>query len=245
MTLNSVSMLRDVPDAIIVDIQYSPAQIEDVSMDKGKGHGVIITKRRFSGASVEVFYDLSIYSPEARQNAIMKVQAWAINGGILRTSDRKNQRLKVRCITPPTVGSALRWTELLSIKFQADELPFWEAETENVATITGGGTFSVGGIVDNAQVSASVTSPQTITTLAITCGDTTINLNGISVPAGTAVTIDYDDNGFLRIYAGGTNLMAKRTGSDELLAPCGKATNVRVLSNVSVSCVLRARGRWL
>lgn len=244
-TLNGVSLLQTVPGIIVVDIEYDPAEIEDVSMEKGSGHGLIVTKRRFKGASVIIRYDLSIYDPEARQMAIWAVQGWAINGGILRTSDRDGQRLKVRCSKPPSVGSALRWTNLLEVQFQADENPFWEADTESTTTITESGNLTVGGVVDNAPVSATITSSSTIQQVTVTCGQTSMTLSGISVATGTSIVIDYDDNGFLRIKAGNTSLMQYRTGSDDLLAPCGKRTTVSVSANVAVSCVLRARGRWL
>ena len=244
VTLNGVSLLQAVPGIIVVDIEYNPAEIEDVSMEKGKGHGLIITKRRFKGSSVIVRYDLSIYDPEARHSAILAVQQWAMNGGILRTSDRDGQRLMVRCSKPPSVGSALRWTTLLEIQFQADENPFWENETEDTVTVAQSGIMNLSGIVDDVPVSATITSESTITDITVSCGQTSITLTGISVSTGTSITVNYDSNGFLQIRAGDTDLMSYRTGSDELLASAGQNV-IEVDANTTVSCVLRARGRWL
>ena len=252
VTLNGVSLLRAVPEVTILDITPTPAQPEDTTVQKGWRHGSIVTKRAFQQASVTVTYDLSIYDPKARMDAVLAVQAWAINGGKLMVSDREGQFLQVRCAQAPAITSSLKWIEPQTIQFVAYECPFWQADEADTQTITGSGSMEVGGIVDYAPVSATIKSGNSlaagtnITTLTVTCGSTEIKLEGMTVNKSKQIKIGYDSNGFLTIKTSdGTDLMQYRTGSDELLLPCGKTSTVKVASNSPVTCVLSARGRWL
>lgn len=250
--LNGVSLSRTVPDMTILDIEYNPASIENVQIDKGNGIGSVITKTGYKGASVVIYYDLSIYDPNERYRAVLAAQEWAIRGGILTTSDREWQYLKVRCINPPAVSSSLKWTDRLSMRFAAEECPFWIAEEADTVSFASTGSMKVGGIVDNAPVSATIQSGNStatgtdITSVTVTCGNTQIKLSGMTVDKSDKILIGYDANDFLTIKTDkGVDLMEYRTGSDELLLPCGKTTTVNVVSNSAVTCTLTARGRWL
>lgn len=247
VSLNGVSLLETVPEITILDVEHTPAQPQDETIGKGYMSGAILLNRKYSSSQVVVYYDLSVYSPALRHEITMAVQKWAFAGGTLQTTDRPGQHLKVRCAQFPSVGSALRWTEKLSIPFVAYETPFWLNDEEDTVSFATGGTFAVGGCADYAQVSATIKASKggTITYITVSCGDTTIKLNGISIPASSDVRIGYDGNGFLTIKTGGTSLMDKRTGSDELLAACGKNNAVSVQCNTNVVCTMTARGQWL
>lgn len=231
------------PYITVVDIEYTTAQLEDSTMDKAAQNGVIRTKRRFLPSRVTVTYDLSIYNPEGRQKTFEAISGWAINGGVLRTSDRYGKFLNVQCAASPVMGSALRWTNQLSLEFIAYENPFWQSEKETTATITSSGTIKLDGNVEYARASATITPGAKLTTLVVTCDQTSLVFTGLNT--SSKIYIDYDSNGFLTLKAGSTDIMDKRSGSDDLRLPCGKTSSISVSANTSVSCQIRARGQWL
>ena len=248
--LNGISLLSVAPLATVVDIVYTPANPTNETVDRALGDGVFITRRRYQGAKVEAIVDLSIYNAVDRQEAAEALAEWAYPGGVLKTSDRPGRQLHVRSEKIPSVGSALRWTESISISFTADENPYWESITATTKTFTSSSTMYLDGYAGDAKVSATITPSGTMTTFTITCGSTAIKVSGISTSG--AVTIDYDAYGFLRIRSGNTSLLDKvvavsssKLSSDELLLPSGKTTSVAISSNVSVSCTITAKGVWL
>jgi len=253
-TLAGRKLTAAVPEARVLDIKYTPATIADSMYKTGYGSFATMTDRKYSGAAVQIEVEIHEYDPEVRNAACQALMQWAIKGGVLKTSDRPEQRLNVVCSNAPAIASALKWTDRVSVQFTAAENPFWVADTPQQFTLAGPGSWSlsVDGCVDKARVTATIksgtktASGSAITSFSLKCGSTTITLSGINVAKRDSIVIGYDGHGFLSIKTGsGTNLMKYRTGADELLMDCGKTSTVKITCNTAVTCVMEVRGNWL
>lgn len=82
--------------------------------------------------------------------------------------------------------------------------------------------------------------------MIIQTAESSITLEGISIPAGESIVIDHDDGGYIRIMHGSNSLLIDRTvdSSDDLYLPTGRS-EVSVTGNVDVSAVFSVRGAWL
>lgn len=250
--LGGKDLLAQVPELRVLDIRYTPATIANSVYQTGYTSHAYITNRKYNGAGVTIDVEIHEYDPAVRNEVCQRFMAWAMRGGVLKTSDRPGQQLNVVCSNAPAIASALKWTDRVSVIFSAIENPFWEEEEVQKVTVTNSASLGVKGCVDNARVTATVTSGNStntgtaITNLTIKCRDTKITLTGINVARKKQIIIDYDKYGFLRIKdSDGNDLMKYRTGSDELLLPCGKTSTVEVSANTAVTCVLEVRGYWL
>ena len=244
VTLNNVSMSSLNANLYISDISYAPAE-EEISVARFAGRsGGLVTHRRKNQASVTISFELHIYGTAARQDACAAVIAWAKDGGVLKTGDRSGQYLQCVCTKLPSVESALRWTDALTVEFTAYAIPYWQNVTATAATITGTGTLNVPGNGGKAMVDAEITASASLTSLSISVGDTTIALSGISLSSGDKVKITHDENGILSIKKGTTSLLNKRTAasSDDLLAVCGAANTITVSANASAA--VSVKGVW-
>ena len=250
--LQGKELLEEIPELRVLDINYTPAVIADTTFEPGFMNGSILTDRKYSGAKVGITVEIHEYDPVVRHDVCLRLQQWAINGGVLVTSDRAGQRLNVVCTNIPAIASALRWTDKVTVEFMAYGNPFWEEDAPQTFTLTGNENFTVNGCVSSARVSATVKSGNNtnsgtaITQLSIRTGDTTMSLEGINVAKNRLILIGYDANGFLTIKTdNGVDLMKYRKGADELLLKCGKRSTCKVSSNTAVTCTLEVRGLWL
>ena len=250
--LAGAKLLEYIPELRVLDISYTPATISDSTFEFAYKSGGVVTDRKYSGAKVAIDVEIHEYDPVNRNAVCQKLLSWATAGGRLETSDRVGQYLMVLCTNAPSIASALRWTDKVTVELSAVEKPFWTENSAQTLRITSSGNITVNGCVSEAPVKATITSGNTtnsgtaFTSLKVNCGSTSITLSGINVAKNKSILIDYDSYGFLTIKASdGTNLMPYRTGSDELLLPCGKRSSVSVSSNTAVTCVLEVRGFWL
>lgn len=238
------------PSVIVTDIVYNQPmeQMEQTSLAGRDGSSM---RRRTRSASVSVSVEIHEQDPRARMEVCRRLQSFAMRGGVLTTSDRPGQRLRVVCTQPPVISSALRWTQLETIIFTAYDVPYWEDIRQtslSVASSGSGGSLYISGTARVTPVSVSVTntSSSVVNTLTVTVGDTSMSFASLGLASGAKLVIDYDDAQRLRIRIGNTSKMDKRTAesSDDLLAVCNQATSVTVAANASVTAVCTARGRW-
>lgn len=235
------------PSIFITDIREDAPPDRITAEPYAIHNGSRYIRKQRESLSVSVEFAIREQDEARRMEVCQLIQKWAKNGGYFARSDRPGQRLRVRCETLPSVASALKWTEILSVVFTAYELPYWESVAATTVTTTGKKAVFFPGTADHCRANATIIATGgTLTSLTITTKASTISLQGINIANGGKVEIGHDDNGYLFIHSGSTSLMAYRTetSDDDLLIPCGQS-EINVSGNVAVSMSLSARGVWL
>lgn len=240
------------PSIYILDIAYASARFTTNTVDVPGRNGQRVTSRSTKNASVVITFEIHEQDTARRQEVCRRVQAWAMGGGVLTTSDRRGQRLRVICDSPPDIASALKWTQPLKITMAAYENPFWEDEFARSASVSGMNaqrTLYVPGIGAQTRVEASVknVSIGTINALTLKAGGTTFDFTGLGFGAGETLEIGYDENELLVIRVGDVSKMSCRTANsdDDLMLTTGKTENVSVYASGEVSVMFKARGLYL
>lgn len=186
---------------------------------------------------------------QERQDVIDKVSGWATEG-YLTVGHRPGKRLYVVCTQRPKTKT-FSWTERMTIIFTAYSESCWEEVTPTTLTLTGTSastsTFKPNG-TRPCFLEAEITNAGSaaLTSLTLTANGKSIALSGISVAVGSKVTIAYDERHLLSIKSGSTSLLAYRTAAsqDDLLLNPGVNNSVSIVTNVTCSTVLKARGMW-
>lgn len=186
---------------------------------------------------------------QERQDVIDKVSGWATEG-YLTVGHRPGKRLYVVCTQRPKTKTFSR-TERMTIIFTAYSESCWEEVTPTTLTLTGTSastsTFKPNG-TRPCFLEAEITNAGSaaLTSLTLTANGKSIALSGISVAVGSKVTIAYDERHLLSIKSGSTSLLAYRTAAsqDDLLLNPGVNNSVSIVTNVTCSTVLKARGMW-
>ena len=246
--LNGTALSAVDPDIRILDISHDPPTLQTEKYDVANRNGERTYSRYRGTASITISFELSKYSIAKRQTVCQQVCAWAKNGGILETNDRPGQRLRCICEKFPAVASAMRWKDTLQMTFTAYALPFWEEKFPQELTLSGtsgGGTLYVPGNYDGACAEVTVTAGATLTRLTLNAGDTSITLEGLSVPAGSTIVISYDENMIQQIKTGNISLLNKRKGNDDLLIKCGEINALSFTANGNATVKFSVRGLWL
>lgn len=235
------------PNLIILDIAHVVANPSIQTASVAKRNGSIPMDESQNGSAVVITFELHIYSISERQRVCQQVVQWA-KGNILETNDRNGQRLHVKCTQFPSISSAVKWTAPLTVTFTAFEHPHWEEKTPSQVQTSASGEeilLFVPGNAGDALVEVDIQPNATTQNITVSVGNTSMTLTGISATASDLVTIGYDDKGFLFIKKGETSLMGKRTGSDDLLAECGKLNTVSFECSADVTVTFKARGLWM
>ena len=245
--LNDVSLESLNENIAVTDIAYPPSATEyAVANFAGRSGGMAVRNHKRE-LTVTVTFELHEYGTQQRQNACQEIIAWAKNGGKLQTSDRPDQYLQCVCTKPPSLESASKWTDALTVEFTAYTIPYWQGLYPSKLTISGASAEGVIFVPGNGETrpNVKITAHAAITTLTVTFGSTSIALTGLETAADDVITIDHDENGILSIKSGNTSLLAKRsvTSSDDLVAECGNIP-VSVSASGSVDAEFTVRGVW-
>lgn len=224
------------PTIYITDIQEQPSHMDVQTHPRASGDGLRVTKRTRQSLSVVVRFVVREYDVMRRKAILQKIIGWAKAGKYLEINDRPEQRLRVEVDTMPTIQSALRWTQELSIAFTAYGSPYWEESMPDTFTTSGTVQQLVNGDADKAFPDVEV-SPSA-STVTVTVGDSHITLENVS----GAVLIAHD-NGVLSITEDGVPVLGKRTAdsSDDLVCIPGE---VNTFSVAGGSALFTVRGRW-
>ena len=249
--LDGVELSAIAPEIIVTDITHNAPVREVRASDIAGRNGKLYTRTVTSSTGVTVSFE--IHTPDVRRRASLmeEVQRWAMPGGVLTTSDRPDRVLRVVCESPPTIGSAQKWTGVCSIGFVAYAVPFWEDETPRRVSITGNGskTLFVPGFAAPAGVEAKVTNTgsSSISSVTLTAGETSMTFAGVAVEAGKTMTIAHDMRGLLTARIDGTSVLDKRTpeSSDELELDPGKHATLSVTTDGTASTTFEVRGRYV
>lgn len=250
--LNKKSLSAIDPAIYIRDIAYDATRFATTMSDKTGRDGQRVLDRHARSTSVVITIEIHEQDVVRRQDVCSRVQAWAMHGGKLTTNDKHGQQLNVICDNPPVITSALKWTQTIKMTFTAYEHPFWEDEYPRSVTLNGANvtkSLYVPGIGALTRVTASVknVSGDTIDSLTLKAGGSTFSFAGLALASGDALTVDYDENGLLRIRVGNVSKMHCRTpgSNDDLLIETGKAHEMSVYAGGSVNVVFKARGLYL
>ena len=248
--LDGVELSAIAPEIIVTDITHNAPVREIRSSGIAGRNGKLYTRTVTSSTGVTVSFE--IHTPDVRRRAALmeEVQRWAMPGGVLTTSDRPDRVLRVVCESPPSIGSAQKWTGVCSIGFVAYAVPFWEDETPRRVSITGTGSKSlfVPGFAAPASVEATVknTGSGEISSVTLTAGDTSMTFRGLSMGAGQTMILAHDARGLLTARIGGESVLDKRTAasSDELELDPGRSATLSVTTDGTASTTFDVRGRY-
>lgn len=241
-------------DLLILDVSYSGIEQQPQAVTVGSLDGYDVSSVFVEKQAVTVSFELHIYDIAKRNKACQNVINWAKNGGILRTNDRADQYLKVRCESYPVINSARGWTDPLTVVFVTEAIPYWRNDTKNTLTLTGKqttGTLKVTGNAGKTAVAADITAKGTITSLQIVCGGTKMTFSkaatGFSLSTGQVLKITYTNDRYLSVKVGTTSFLKHLSAdsSDRLLAACGSNNTIKVTANNSVTAAFQAEGLWL
>ncbi|MBQ8312612.1 MAG: hypothetical protein IJX84_05345 [Clostridia bacterium] len=237
--------LQDLDPAIhIIDLQEQPPSQLLSTAARAQGDGVFLARRTRQSLSVTVRFAIREPRPARRQAILQKVRTWA-QGSYLSTGDRPQQRLKVQAENLPTLSSALKWTDALSITFTAYEAPFWEDAQPTSAT----STLYLPGDAPPAPLDMRwVCSSNAPAEVTIATPLSSITFRDLPLKAGQELVISHE-SGTLTATIDGADVLPHRTpeSSDDLLLPCGQISTVTVTadSTTTSGCIFSARGRWL
>lgn len=251
VALDGMELSAIAPEIIVTDITHNAPVREVRASDIAGRNGKLYTRTVTSSTGVTVSFE--IHTPDVRRRAALmeEVQRWAMPGGVLTTSDRPDRVLRVVCESPPTIGSAQKWTGVCSIGFVAYAVPFWEDETPRFVSITGNGSKSlfVPGFAAPAGVEAKVTNTgsSSISSVTLTAGETSMTFSGVLLESGQTMTIAHDTRGLLTARIDGTSVLDKRTpeSSDELELEPGKHATLSVTADGTASTTFDVRGRYV
>lgn len=242
--------LRDVDRRILIQQIRQPKPQMSVTYGRLMGlDGQRIMDRRRLGLQIFVDFQVrELYDLTTRARIVDAANRWA-QDGILQISARPEQRIAVRCVGRAGMERVRDYTDTYTLEFNAIASPYWESESATRLTVSG--TSGSGTIINDGSMEAfpGVTVTPTggaLTTLTLTVGSSLFSFAGMNVPNGTALTIDRDETGLLRVRAGTASVMGYRTpeSSDELM--CAPGVNTAGFSaNVACGVEFSVRGRWL
>ena len=245
--LNDISLSSLNDNLAITDISYPAPSIEhSVSQYAGRDGGYVSGSRK-SEAVVAVSIELHIYNTQERQAACQEIISWAKNGGKLQTSDRVDQYIQCVCTKIPSIESALKWTDTLTVEFAAYAIPYWQSEFASEAALSGTDASGVVFVPGNGKTRADVkiTASAALSSITVGFGSASITLSGLNVSAGDVIAFSHDENGTLYIKQGTVSLLLHRTpaSSDDLEADCGTIP-ISITASSSVEAVFSAKGVW-
>jgi len=232
---------------LLRQIEDEAPQIETTYGDIPGGGRMLLNQRRVGRRLSIVFALRELYDLPARARIIDAVNAWA-QGEWLEVSYRPDQRMRVRCVGVTAMGSARDVHAEYRLNFDDLAAPYWEDKHTQILQL--GGTYNQGSIyvpgTADAIAEAQIVPTAALNAVTLNVGNSSITLNGLNVQAGSALTIDHDDRGLIRIAANGTGKISCRTpaSDDDLIAHPGQMT-IGFSADAYCAVTVRIRGRWL
>ena len=246
-TLDGVALTSLSPSILITDIQYDEPGRRRETFVPAKTEGGRIVRTYKEKAKVHILFQIRAYETIMRQTICQAICAWARDGKMLQVSDRPGQRLMCVCSEMPTITSALRWTDSLTIGFEAQNPPYWQEDAETKLTLAGSnvsGLLVVPGSAPDTVVEATIIPQAALNEITLRVEDTTLTLTNLNAAVGNRITITYDDNLIQSIKNGNTSILNKRSGADDLKAYCGKSNYTSFTATAACTVIFSARGRW-
>lgn len=247
--LNGVNPQENRPSLALVDVRELPPVVEDQAAALAGREGKRLLHRRRRGLSVALDFELHEPDPMLRLELCRELAAWANPGGWLTLSHRPGQRLSVTCDSPPTLTSALRWTETVTVTFTAHETPFWESI--DVTEVSGNGrsghvTLSPSGELPTV-LEAQIKALGPLEALTLSVDGQSLRLTNLSMATGDKLVLDHAVLGLPRLFVGTRSVLGCRAPEcpeDLVLRPYVTNSVTWDASN-NVSIMISARGRYL
>lgn len=247
--LNGISLEDAHPLILLQHISENAPELDVKTADRAGAAGGFLTGLKPTKREITVEFAVRERLDFTRRaEAVSAAMAWAMNGGWLSLSSRPGLRIHVNPAQLPAVGKLREWTENSTILFEANEWPLWTDLTPARAELTAGTTaasayLSAAGTWPTGLEADITPSSAALTSVSISACGKTMTVSGISVAAESTLKIWWDEHHLLRITAGATGLLNKRTG-DDLILPPGRH-EVSVTANTACDVTLMARGCYL
>lgn len=244
--------LSEIDDRIVVvDVLDDAPKNRVVTVERSGGSGLRYVRTQRESLTVTIQFVIWEQDVDLRKDLLLRVQRWAADAvndvARLEINDRRGQLLYVRASEIPSVGSA-KWTDSISMAFTAYEMPYWmDAEYAKTEVTESGMLFVPGFGLAFCEAEAANTGAETVTSVTLSVGDTSITFEGLSLAAGEKLAISYDRYGRMHALIGEASVLPNRTpaSSDDLVVLCGAQNSVSVQSAGSVSVVFKARGVYV
>lgn len=255
--LNGIDPCGIAPEITLTDVrEHPPVTVHRIMRIAGR-EGSRLTAQKRESLSVTLDFELHEPVPARRKHLGRELARWAADGGWLTLGDRPGQRLRVTCDAPPALGSALRWTEPVSVTFTARDVPCWE-ETQPT---TARGEAAASTVLTlrlpgdrpaplEAALRSASDAPVNAVTLAV--AGQTMALTGLGLAPGETLLLTHDDRALTRLVIrsedGSERSVLERrdpASADELWLEPRQSCAVTVTADGPVAATLHARGRWL
>ena len=218
-----------------------------------KPYGAHVIDVRRDMLKVSVVCEVHEYDVTRRAEIMMKLAAWA-KGRMLTVNYRPGQRLRVVCEAEPSVGSALQWTERITMRFAAYELPFWEAVLPVQRTVSGASgevDMAVPGTAENVLLACSFRAQAAVDTVEVATPKSRMKLTGLTMASGEMLHIRYSEKGWQELQiesASGAlrSVLHCRTADsdDDLLIAPQKTQKISYTASGAVNATFSARGLY-
>ena len=241
--------LDSLDDSIyITDITEDAPKI-NVSAVTKPGDGLYVTRMRRESLQVTIKVMVRKRDPAARQLVIDKIAGWT-NGTDLITSTRTGKHLRCVCVGLAAHGSALEWTEPISITMMAYEVPWWEnvsAERFILSNVSQATQEIIIHGTDAAPLYCEIVnvSGDNINTLTIATGSSMLLLAGLAMAPNDALRISYDNKDRMKIDIGGRSCYncLQPQSSDLLMVSAGNDV-LNITADHTVNATLSYSPRW-
>ena len=240
------------PRILISGVRESPGTVNRTTVAMAGGMGSRVTGETRTAKRVSVMFQLQMKKGAMGERAALleKITAWAVRGGWLTWNAKENRRIRVRCAQEIEAGDMREWTREYTAVFEADEKPWWEMVSPNMAVsdvaASGGVSVLVDGSLESPiEFELHNESGMAIQTVSVSAGGNSFSLSALGMQAGESLVADHDEKGVLRLRlgssSGGWRSVLDRlseSSSDDLIAKPGY---VRVTFTAQRACQLTAK----
>lgn len=256
-------------EVILLDIIEDPAEMNVQTSPLAGGPGMLVSSATRKSLTVRLVYVIREMDPVRRAELRDKVARWAYQASQLEISTRPGKQLSAKAYIPTAQGSALRWTDELTITFTAYQLPYW-VDSQVTGEIHSTDEFGLIGAVaitpNGADVAIPVScvvapsEPGTLTDFEIGVGNTKIVLSGLEVINGMVEVDGFneyrEDSLYIESATGhdmrirdnnGKSYLHTRTASsnDTLMAVQGIRNVIYAKANIKCDVYFYWSGWWL
>ena len=230
----------------VTDVIEDAPRMNETSLPLHGGGQRVLRQTRQS-ISVRVHFAIQEEDVTLRSRVFGEILRWAMQGGYLTITTRPGQRLQVACTGTPDL-SANDWTEALTLIFTSTFSPWWEDADVTSAKGTTAMSLAIPGNAASTPVEVVLinTSAVTVTWVTVTCGESHVTFEDISLPTGGQLVISQADGAFTA-KLDGVSILHRRTmdSADELLVPCGGTVALSTEANTGLYAFYNVRGRYL
>ena len=230
----------------------APKETPLTAQRAGNGLRYIRTKRESLEVTVRIGLRIFDDDMDDREELMEQVCAWANNlPGWLTTDQKPGRRIWVESVKAPAMGDPAEWTNEFTFTFTALSVPWWEKSDATTLTMAqddeGSGTLTMPGSTWTvAEATIQNKSGDTINSLSITAGDTSMSFTDLGLANNGYLVIDHarvKGAYVLRARIGESSRLINMSGSDELiLKPGTNAISYTAAGDVIVQ--VSARGRY-